>query len=232
MENKPASTQPNKIAELWEELRLVLTGRGSIFDAILPAIIFLVLNAAFDFNTALWGSLVVAIGFAFYRLFKRQSLLYVLLGLAGAGLTVLLSQSSGLEGYILPDLVTGSLTIFVAVVSVLINRPMVAWTSHFVRRWPRAWYWHAQVRPAYSEVTLAWAVFFAARLALELALVQSQNAVLLSLARVLGGWPATILLLVASYLYGLWRLRRLAGPSVEEFNAQLPPPWKSQSRGF
>jgi len=125
MENKPASAQPNKLAELWEELRLVLTGRGSIFDAILPALIFLALNAAFDFNTALWGSLVVAVGFAFYRLFKRQSLLYVLLGLAGAGLTVLLSQSSGLEGYILPDLVTGSLTIFVAIVSVLVKRPMV-----------------------------------------------------------------------------------------------------------
>ena len=50
--------------------------------------------------------------------------------------------------------------------------------------------------------------------------------------QLLTGWPATILLLIASYLYGTWRLRKLGGPSVEEFKAGTEPPWEGQQRGF
>ncbi|MBN1859682.1 hypothetical protein JW848_10850 [Candidatus Bipolaricaulota bacterium] len=46
------------------------------------------------------------------------------------------------------------------------------------------------------------------------------------------GWPAIILLLAATYLYGLWRLRTLGGPSVEEFKAGAPEPWSGQQKGF
>jgi len=100
------------------------------------------------------------------------------------------------------------------------------------RGWPWDWYWHPQVRPAYNEVTLAWAVFFGARLTLQALLIQSQNAALLAVFNIVSGWPATIALLVATYLYGLWRLQRLHGPSVEEFKTNAPPPWKGQTRGF
>jgi len=55
---------------------------------------------------------------------------------------------------------------------------------------------------------------------------------LLALVQVLTGWPATIALLVASYLYGTWRLRTLKGPSVDEFKAGAAPPWSGQRRGF
>jgi hypothetical protein len=38
--------------------------------------------------------------------------------------------------------------------------------------------------------------------------------------------------LIASYLYGTWRLRNLGGPSVEEFKSGAEPPWEGQQRGF
>lgn len=43
------------------------------------------------------------------------------------------------------------------------------------QRRPLAWYWHPRVRPAYSEVTLAWAVYFGLRLALQLSFYQNQS---------------------------------------------------------
>jgi UPF0716 family protein affecting phage T7 exclusion len=46
------------------------------------------------------------------------------------------------------------------------------------------------------------------------------------------GWPLTVLLLILTYVYGLWRLQRLGGPSVDEFRAAAPPPWVGQRRGF
>jgi len=52
------------------------------------------------------------------------------------------------------------------------------------------------------------------------------------LFNLISGWPATILLLVISYIYGQNRLEALRGPSVEEFKKGTPPPWNGQQRGF
>jgi hypothetical protein len=77
-----------------------------------------------------------------------------------------------------------------------------------------------------------WALFFAIRWALQLALFQGAPPELLALVNVVMGWPATIVLLAVSYLYGTWRLRGMRGPSVEEFREGAEPPWTGQRRGF
>jgi hypothetical protein len=69
-------------------------------------------------------------------------------------------------------------------------------------------------------------------LGLQWSLFQEQAAGFLGIIQVVTGWPATIALLVVSYLYGTWRLRYLKGPSVEEFKAGAEPPWTGQRRGF
>ena len=55
---------------------------------------------------------------------------------------------------------------------------------------------------------------------------------LLAVTNFITGWPATILLLVFTYLYGTWRLAQLQGPSVDEFKNNTPAPWQGQRRGF
>ena len=77
-----------------------------------------------------------------------------------------------------------------------------------------------------------WATFIATRLMVQYTLYQQGNASLLGRANVLLGWPVTIFVLVISYLYGIWRLAKLGGPSVEEFISHQPAPWKGQKRGF
>jgi hypothetical protein len=66
----------------------------------------------------------------------------------------------------------------------------------------------------------------------QLSLFQAQAADQLAWVNALLGWPALIILLVFSYLYGTWRLGNLKGPSTEEFKNQTPPPWQGQKRGF
>jgi len=222
-----------KSREIIEEFRTVFAGRGNLADSIIPLAIFLIVNAVLGFEYATWGSLLVAAAITVVRLIRRQSARYALGGLGAVVLAILVSRLLGrAEGYFLPGIVTGGLTVIVALISVVAGRPLVAWTSYIYRRWPLEWYWHPQVRPAYSEVTGLWAVFFAARLVLQLSLFQEEAAGLLAAANLLTGWPATIVLLVISYLYGTWRLRRLGGPSVEEFKAGAEPPWTGQQRGF
>jgi hypothetical protein len=222
-----------KFRELVEEFRTVFTGRGNLADSILPPIIFLLANVVLGFEVAMWISLAVALVITLLRLRRRQSLRYAVGGFGGVALAVLVAKGLGrAEGYFLPGIVSGVVTVVACLVSVIVGRPLVAWTSYFARRWPLNWYWHPKVRPAYSEVTCLWAIFFAGRLFLQVMLFQDAAAELLGLLQVVTGWPATIALLVISYLYGTVRLQRLRGPSVEEFKAGAEPPWTGQRRGF
>ncbi|MFN2225643.1 MAG: DUF3159 domain-containing protein [Anaerolineae bacterium] len=223
----------SKRRELIDEFRQVVLGRANLLDSILPPLLFVILNALLGFDHAMWGSLALAVILGAVRLARSQSPLYALGGVAGValamGLTWLLGQE---EGYFLPGIVSNGLLALLCLLSVVVRRPLVAWTSYLARRWPLAWYWQPRVRPAYSEVTALWLVFFAGRLVLQLVLYQREAVGLLALLNVVSGWPATVVLLAASYLYGTWRLRRLGGPSVEEFEAGAKPPWQGQQRGF
>lgn len=222
----------NKAHELLEEFRTV-TGNVGLLDTILPPVLFLALNGWMGFQAAVIGSLGFAVLIAILRLSRKQSLHYTLAGMASVGLAIALAYLLGRsQGYFLPDIVNSGLVVGLSLVSLVIRKPMVAWTSFLARRWPLEWYWHDKVRPAYSEVTLAWVFFFALRLFWQVTLFRGNNIGRLALVNTLTGWPATVLLLVVSYLYGTWRLARLGGPSMKEFRNNVPPPWQSQRRGF
>ena len=77
-----------------------------------------------------------------------------------------------------------------------------------------------------------WLLFIAGRLIIQVWLFQQGQTGQLAWANTLLGWPVTILVLVVSYIYGIWRLRKLGGPGVEEFQEGQEPPWKGQTRGF
>lgn len=117
-------------------------------------------------------------------------------------------------------------------VSLMIGKPVAAWLSHLTRGWPLEWFWRADVKPAYREVTWIWALLIAARLGIQVYLFQRGDAAALAWANTLLGWPVTIAVLVLSYIYGIWRLRSLGGPGVHEFRAGKNPPWEGQTRGF
>lgn len=223
---------PTKARELLEELRAVL-GKGGLLDTVLPPALFLVVNGVAGFNAAMIAALGAAAIIALLRLRRGQSLLYALGGLASVGIAIGLALLLGRsEGFFLPGILNGALMLALALVSLALRKPMVAWTSFLARRWPLEWYWHPRVRPAYTEVTMAWTAFFALRLGWQVTLFQGRAVERLALANALTGWPATLVLLILSYLYGTWRLGTLHGPSVEEFRSGAPAPWQGQRRGF
>jgi uncharacterized integral membrane protein len=223
---------PDKARELLDEFRAIMRKVG-LLDTIVPPILFLLLNGLADFTTAMFGALGLAVLIAILRLSRKESLLYAFGGIGSVGLAIALAYLFGSnEGYFLPGIVNGGLTVALALISLLIRKPMVAWTSYLARRWPLDWYWHERVRPAYSEVTIAWLIFFALRLLWQVMLFQSQDTTQLVFVNTLTGWPAIIVLLIGSYLYGTWRLAQLGGPSVDEFKNNSPAPWLGQRRGF
>jgi len=219
--------------ELFEEFKSVFSGSSSLLDSLLPLLLFLIINAAFGFQPALWASLGIGAVITILRLLRRQKAIYALGGLGAALLAICLRYLlDSAQAFFLPAIINGSLTTLVLLTSILVKRPAVAFTSALTRRWPLRWYWHPRVRPAYGEVTAIWVVYSLLKLAVQVVIYRHGNVDGLVLFNLIGGWPALIPLLIISYLYGLKRLRELNDPSVQEFVEALPPPWRSQQRGF
>lgn len=121
---------PDKARELLEEFRAV-TSKVGLLDTILPPILFLLLNGLAGFTAAMIGALGLSVVIAILRLRRGQSLLYALAGLGSVGLAIGLALLLGRsEGYFLPGIVNGGLTVALALVSLFIRKPMVAWTSY------------------------------------------------------------------------------------------------------
>ena len=102
----------------------------------------------------------------------------------------------------------------------VIGRPLVALTSHLARGWPLSW--HDRVRPAYSEVTLA--QLCCSRQgdgSVPRSIVEGRTTAL-GLPNLFTGWPATVAVLVASYLYGTRCCDRLR-PQCASYRDQKPP---------
>ena len=223
----------SKIAELLDELRTVVLDRNHWLDILLPPIVFLTANALLSPNAAIYITLSIAALLSIIRFLRRQSVLYALGGLAAVVIAILAARLFGsVGGYFLPSILSAAGTVLLAVVSMIVRKPLVAWTSFLARRWPLGWYWHPKVRPAYSEVTGLWVVYFSLRALLQWGILQSEGTEALAALNLLLGWPTTITLLLLSYMYGTWRLRNLGGPSVKEFREGAQPPWKGQNRGF
>jgi len=220
-----------KFNEIWEELKSVLSGKT--FDALLPPILFAIANGIFGLQTAVFVALGFAILLGLLRLLRKEKWHYALGGLLAVSLAAglaLLTQNAA--SYFIPGMISSGLLVLGGVLSVIIGKPLAAWASHLTRGWPLDWFWRKDVKPAYVEVSWMWAVFFALRLGLQIILFRQGDAAQLAWANTLLGWPVTIIVLVLSYIYGIWRLRNLGGPGVDEFQEGKDPPWKGQTRGF
>jgi len=201
--------------------RDLLADRKILVDSIAPPIVFVTANALWGLGVAATVSLGLALGLVVFRLVRRQRLLYAVSGLGGVALGVgfaLASQSAA--GFFVPGILTNAVMGVVSVVSILVRRPLIAFTSAALYRWPLDWYWHPKVRPAYSEITWAWAALYLGKAGIQLALVRADEVGWLTVARLVTGWPAFAGMLVLSYAYVNRRLAALGGPSIEEFRGE------------
>ncbi len=220
-----------RVSEIVNELKTI--GSGRTIDAVLPPIIFLITNRLIELNIAVIAALSVAVILGIMRLLRRQTWFYAVGGFMGVSLASGLAYiTRSAAGYFIPAIITSIFLLLLALISQLIGKPLAAWASHLTRGWPLEWFWRQDIKPAYREVTWMWTGFLTLRLTLQILLFRAGEASQLTWANALLGWPFTILVLILSYIYGIWRLRNLGGPGVEEFQQDSEPPWEGQKKGF
>jgi hypothetical protein len=222
------------LREIQDELRALLDGRAGIGDAIIAPVVFVVVNAFAGMPIAAYAGIVGAVIVVAYRVARRSDLQYAFSGLFGTGIAIAFALRSGqAQDYFLPGIVTGAGTTLLALLSILVRRPLVAFMSRLTRRWPMEWYWHSRIRPAYTRATWLWVAFFGLRTALQGWLFVTDQTTALGFVRAATGWPGLLLLLATTFIVGRNRLLTLGGPSVTEFESGAPESeWTGQQHGF
>ncbi|RCW54889.1 DUF3159 domain-containing protein [Halanaerobium sp. ST460_2HS_T2] len=217
--------------EILEELRSVFLNKT--FDALLPPLVYAVSNSIFGLLPAVILAVTTALFNFTRRLIKKENWKYSLGGLVGVIFASSLAYlSNNASSYFIPALTSSSLFLLTALITLLVGKPLAAWASHLSRGWPLAWFWRDDVKPAYREVTIFWAIYFGLRLTIQLNLFFSEAVLNLAWVNIILGWPAISVVLIISYIYGVWRLNNLGGPGVDEFKKEKEPPWDGQKRGF
>lgn len=219
--------------ELLGELKQLVSGRPGVVDGVLSPVVFVSVNSFAGVGPAAVAGAAIALLIVGWRLVRGRAASYAVGGLVGTALAIALALRSGdARDYFLPGLVSGVVTTAAALGSIVVRRPLAAWASWVSRGWNLDWYWHPQVRPAYTTATWLWVGFFGARTAIQAWLYVTEQTTTLGAVRVVTGWPGLLALLVGTYLVGRGRLESLGGPSVEEFESGTPPPWEGQTTGF
>lgn len=217
--------------EVLEELRSVLSGKS--LDAIIPPFVYLIVNGQFGLVAAVISAGAVALAFGIFRLTQKQNWGYALGGLVSilvAGSLALIADNA--TNYFLPGIISNALILLIAVISLIIDRPMAALVSHLTRGWKLTWFWLKEIKPAYREVTWMWTLFFLMRTIIQITLYNQSAVSTLVWANTLMGMPVMIIILVISYVYGIWRLKTLKGPGIDEYLSGKKPPYRGQNRGF
>ena len=219
------------IKDITDELKVFV--KGNTFDAVIPPLLFIFLQNRFALIIAISISFLFSFLLFLYRIFRKQKWQYSIGGLIGVAIASAFAFIAGnAKDYFLPELVSGLFFSILSLLTLIIKKPLAAWTSHLSRGWNRVWYLRPDILPAYQEVTIFWTIFLFLRLGVLTYVYLNGNAFSLFLSNFILGFPTTLLVLIITYIYGIWRLSRLKGPSIDEFTHLVPPPWKGQKKGF
>jgi hypothetical protein len=220
-----------KIAEILNQLKLVI--KGKTIDALLPAISFALASNFMDIIKASVLAIVISIGLLIRRILLKNSIKYSFWGLVIVLVAAAFALISGkAENYYLPSVISNFSIFIISIISIIIKKPLAAISSHLTRGWIFKWYERDDVYPAYKEVTVIWSIFFLIRFLIQLRFYLIGDIVQIGILNLMLSLPFTIIVLVISYIYGIWRLNNLSGPSVEEYEKNIDPPWEGQKLGF
>mgnify|MGYP001396267634 FL=1 len=201
--------------------------------AILPPLVFAIANSLFGLSWGIISAVLTALLLGAVRYLKGETVKYAVGGLLGVLIASAFAYFAGnAANYFLPRIIASGFLFIAAIVTLIIGRPMAPIASHLSRGWEMSWFLRRDIKPAYAEVTVMWAVLFLTRTILQLRLYQGGDLIKQAWMNTLLGTPATLSVLILSYIYGIWRLKRLGGPGIDEFRDNKEPPYRGQIKGF
>ncbi len=220
-----------KFIEIKEELKELNPNNENIVDSIIAPIFFVIVSNFLNLNQSIYITALLLLVLLIFRALKKQKIKYVFYGFLGSLLALYLARIQGsTSGFFIPGIIRDGAIAIIGFVSVIIGKPFTIYSSKAFRNWPKNWYYHPQVKPAYTRVALIWSFYLLFKALLQVYFFNSPE--VLVIIKLATSNQTTIILLIISYMIGQNNLQSLNGPSVEEFLEEKPKPWISQQKGF
>lgn len=219
--------------DIRHEIKSLFVGDRTLGDSFAPPLLFVAANAVWSLGVAAATAVAAGAVVALWRIRRGQQITYAVFGIIAVAFAAFLALRSGrAESYFLPGIVSAIGYAGVTLVSILLKRPLAAWTSSAYRRWPLDWYWRDDVRPAYSHVSWYWFWYFLVRGGVSAWLFAVEQPEILAVWKTLTSWPTILPLLYVTYRAGIAKRNALEGPNIEEHRAGVAPPFEGGQRGF
>lgn len=219
--------------DIRDEIKSLFIGDRTLGDSLAPPLLFVAVNAVGSLGPAAAIAIAAGVVVAVWRIRKGQQIVYAVFGIVAVAFAAFLALRSGrAETYFLPGIVSAVAYAGGTLISILVKRPLSAWTSWAYRRWPLDWYWRDDVRPAYSHVSWYWFWYFLIRGGVSAWLFAVEQPELLAVWKTLTSWPTILPLLYLTYRVGMTKRNGLGGPNIDEHMAGAEPPFAGGQRRF
>ena len=202
----------------------IFGGPRGVVDSIVPTVIFIVVHGVTkDIKASSVAAVASAVVLVVLRLLRKEPLRHVFSGFFGVVIAALVAVRLGrAEGFFIPGIVANAIYFVVFVGSVVLGKPVIGFLLRQISSKPASYHDHPRVRRTYTEVTLAWAVLFGVRVAVQTTLVVQGETTKAGVTKVLLGPILYVAALAGSAAY---IARRTADVTVvEESNDPLPDP--------
>ena len=177
---------------------------GLIYSSV-PVIVFVLLNAFFGLQAAIWGSLGSAVAIAVLRLVRKEPLQPAISGFFGVAIAAFIAYRTGsAKGFFLFGIWASLVYCGIFLLSVLVRWPLAGVIWNYLNGAGAAWHKDRPSRFGYDLATLTLAVVFGARFIVQRWLYNEDYTGWLAFAKIAMGWPLYALAL----LVVVWAVRR------------------------
>lgn len=183
-------------------LAALLGGKRGALESALPSVVFVSVFLLSDarLGTALLASVVMAVGLATARVWRREKPVRVLGGLTAVAVAAVIAARTGnAADYFLPSLLSNIAAALIWAISILVGWPMLGIVIGFALGQRTRWRSDPDLVKAYGRASWIWSASFLVRVVVNTPLYIADNLVGLGISRVLLGWPMVLVVLAASW---------------------------------
>lgn len=190
-----------------------LGGKKGLIDSGLPAVVFLVVfNINQDLQTAIWGSLGLAIFLAIWRLARRDTIQHSISGVIGVLICAYFANRSGNPSdFYIPKLLTNLGYGTVYLIANLIGWPILGLVLGPLLGENFTWRNNPRRKKMYIKASWLWVALFFSRIAVQYPIYESGNVNLLGTVNLAMGYP-----LFFAAAYGSWLIIKSEPPVGKE----------------
>lgn len=186
--------------------------KGLVYST-LPVFVFVPANAIWNLKVAIISSLMAALAVFVVRVVQRAKLLPAVSGFLAVALCAFIAFQMGeAKGYYLWGIWVSAAYAVLSLGSIVARWPLVGVLWNLLNGTGQHWRESVSAQRWYSVATFFWAIVFTARFVTQQWLYSLDKATILGVARILMGWPLTLVAVVGT----IWAVKK-----AREYSAVL-----------